>query len=140
MNWKIEYRVIKLKEKLGEYISCPKDVINALKNTFDPISEEMYILIFDTKNQIIEKHLIAKGGYNTLMMKPAQIFRKVLITGGDSFIIAHNHPSGDVKPSEDDIVFTKKVLKGASLLGINFLDHIIYCNENHYSFKKENLL
>ncbi len=93
MNWKTEYRVIKIKESSGEYITTPFQVIDCLTDAFNPVSEEMYLLIMDIKNRVIEKHLVLKGGYNQLLLKPADIFRPLLMNGGDHFILAHNHPS-----------------------------------------------
>ena len=142
MKWKIEYRTIILKEKSGEYITTPGHVAEALTEVFSPISEEFYLLIMDTKNQIIEKHLVCKGNYNTLHIAPAEIFRSLLMNGGKNFIIAHNHPSGDSEPSEEDIIMTRKIKNAAEILGVCLLDHIIYTGDekNYYSFKKNDLL
>ena len=142
MNWKTEYRVIKLKEASGEYITAPRQVIDCLSDTFNPVSEEMYLLIMDVKNQVIEKHLISKGGYNQLTLKPADVFRPLLMNGGNHFILAHSHPSGDPKPSEDDMIFTRKIKNAAEILGVSFLDHVIYTGDpgKYYSFKKQDLL
>ncbi len=142
MNWKTEYRVIKLKESSGKYITAPQQAIDCLADTFNPISEEMYLLIMDVKNQVLEKHLVLKGGYNQLLLKPADIFRPLLMNGGGQFILAHNHPSGDHKPSEDDLIFTRKIKKAAEILGVSFLDHVIYTGDpgKFYSFKKEGLI
>ena len=141
-QWKTEYRVIKLKEGTGEYITAPKEIIDCLSDVFNPVAEEMYLLIMDVKNQVIEKHLVLKGGYNLLMCKPADIFRPLLMHGGGHFVLAHNHPSGDCSPSEEDLIFTREIKKVADILGVKFLDHLIYTSnlDDYYSFKKNDLI
>jgi DNA repair protein RadC len=97
-------------------------------------------LIINNANKVIDKHLVCKGTSNMLTVTPADILRPVLMTGGNSIILAHNHPSGDVSPSHEDITFTAKIKKACNIMAINLLDHLVYSSDNYYSFKKEGIL
>jgi len=140
MKFKIKYKEFILSEPESEIINTPSKVLDCLKDDFNAISEELYLIIMNTKNNILEKHLIAKGDINSLAIKPADIFRLIFMTSGSRFIIAHNHPSGDVKPSEEDLTFYKKIVKLSKDMGLDFLDNIIYSDRDIYSFRKHDLI
>lgn len=142
MKYKIESKQyhIKVADSDATAISTPSTVFEALKEDFNPVQEEMYLLILNTKNKIIDKILISKGGHNSMAITPIEILRPIIMTNGNNFILAHNHPSGDINPSEEDITFTRKLKKAVDLLGLNLLDHVIYTDSDWYSFNKENLL
>lgn len=131
---------LKVADISAEVVSHPTTVFNMLKDSFNPIQEEVYILILNTKNQVIDKHLVSKGGINTTLITPAEILRPIFLTNGNSFIIAHNHPSGSIEPSEEDIIFTRKIKKASEVCGLSLLDHVIYTSTSFYSFKKKDLL
>ncbi len=140
MKWKMQYQTIELSEPLNEYVSCPSDVSRALNSVFNPIQEELYCLILNTRGNILAKHLIGKGGNGQISISPCDIFRTVLLTGGNRIILAHNHPAGQMEPSREDIVFTEKVQEGCKLLGLQLLDHIIYSATGIYSMNENHLL
>lgn len=140
MKYKVKYHEYEFKLKDSKAISTPEKLHKVLKDDYSPLSEEMYLLVLNIKNQVIDKYLIAKGGYNMVMCTPADILRQVLQAGGQNFIVAHNHPSNSVEPSQEDIIFTKKVEKASQIVGLNLLDHLIYTPEKFYSFKKNGII
>ena len=140
MTYKIKYKEYELLRDFGNEVCDPAAVFEALKDDYSPIQETLYALILTTKNKIIEKYEIAKGGINSVNVSAADLFRHVLISGGDRFILAHNHPSGELSPSEDDLKFTQKVLSGCKVIGLDLLDHIIFNETEWYSMKKEGLI
>ena len=140
MDYKIEIKTYKLKEAIGEKVNSPEIAFSALKDDFNAIQEELYLLLLGPENKIIEKILVAKGSLSSTTIDPASIFRNVLLSRGNSFILAHNHPSGDVTPSEEDLLFVKNVMKGARTVGLTFVDNLIYSDKKFLSFKKEHLL
>lgn len=140
MKYRVAYQEYTFKVAEGESLSTPDKVSEILRKDYNPAGEEMYLLILDLKSRIIEKYLIAKGTYNIVLISPADIFTQVLKCNSQQFIIAHNHPSGDTTPSKEDIIFTKKVEKAASIMGISFIDHIIYTSDNFYSFKTNGII
>jgi len=135
MEYKIQYKCYTLKSKTGLTITAPKNIFDALVEDYNPLQEEMHLLVMDIKNNVLDKYMIVKGANNIVMCQGVDIFRHVIKSDGISFALAHNHPSGDCTPSEADITFTQKVNEGSELLGLNFLDHVIYSTTDFYSMK-----
>ena len=119
-----------------EEISNPELLFKIVKKDFNPIQEEIYLLILNTRHTIIDKIMIARGALGQVAIQPADVLRQVLLTNGNRFILAHNHPSGNATPSEEDIFFTRKISKASEICGLLFLDHIIYTDKEYTSFKK----
>ena len=74
------------------------------------------------------------------MCTPADIFCPLFRLNARNFIIAHSHPSDDTNPSKEDVIFTNKIAKAADIVGLNFLDHIIFGTEAYYSFKQNGII
>lgn len=96
--------------------------------------ESFYVLCLNTKSQILLSKEIHKGFCNSVITDMKILFSTVLQTGALSFICAHNHPSGNEKPSEEDKALTRKIYHASKLLDLSFLDHVIVTTEEHYSF------
>jgi DNA repair protein RadC len=140
MKYKIKYQEYDLQCCEGPAICTPNELHAIVKDDYSPISEEMYLLVLNIKNKVINKYLIAKGSYNIILCSPADIFTPILKADGRSFVLAHNHPSGDIKPSQEDTIFTKKINECSKLMGVSFIDHIIYTPTEYYSFKKQGII
>ena len=116
------------------------DIYNLIKHDFDALTHEKVMAIFvDSKNQIIKKEFIFEGGINYSIIEPRKVITKALYLNASGFFLAHNHPSGDTMPSEEDINITKKLKNISVQLNIRFLDHIIIGDE-YYSLFENNLL
>lgn len=102
--------------------------------------EEFWIIVMKTDNQIIEKIRISSGGVSSTIVDPKVIFKYLLIKNGSAFILCHNHPSNNICPSQKDIQLTNSIKKGADLLYIRMLDHIIVGSQKYYSFADEGML
>jgi len=142
MKSKIKYVEIELAEPAGAVLT-PEQVRAAMSpDDFDFATESIYCLVMDSKDRILKKLEVAKGSVNTVSTTPGDLFRRVLLMGSEKFIIVHNHPSGEVEPSEEDLRFTRKVWKGADLLGLKMLDHVIVNPDasRHYSFREAGIL
>lgn len=98
--------------------------------------EEMYILILDTKNQVIEKIKSYKGTVNSSVLRSAEIFRPAVIRNCPSVIVCHNHPSGDPSPSPEDMEVTSQLIQAGKVLDIELLDHLIIGNPRYISLKE----
>jgi DNA repair protein RadC len=140
INYEVKTYTIKVADSDAAKITSPETAFEILKDSFNPIQEDIYLLIVDTKGQVIEKLLVARGSMTSAVIRPSDILRPVLLTNGNRIILAHNHPSKNLEPSEDDIKFTRKIIKACDLIGIDFLDHLIFSDENNYSFKQNNLI
>ncbi len=106
----------------------------------DKYHEEFWILLLDRANQLIRKVNISEGGLSGTIADQKKIFKLALENNCSSVILAHNHPSNNLKPSDNDIQLTKTIQKAGSTLEINVLDHIIVGSDNYFSFADESLM
>jgi len=100
----------------------------------DKKQEHFYCVYLNTKNQIIKDKLLFVGTINESLVHPREIFKEAYLLSASSIICIHNHPTGNVEPSKNDIIITKQLKEVGNLLGINVLDHIIIGKDNYYSF------
>jgi len=98
--------------------------------------ERFAVLLLDVKNRLIGTQVITIGTATETLASPREIFREVIRQGATRVIVAHNHPSGNVEPSPQDIDLTRQLLTGAQFLGIPLLDHLILGNGNHQSLRE----
>ena len=129
--------VIEKKKK----IKSSKDAYDVLyADLSDKNYEEFWILLLDRANQIIKKINISEGGLSGTIADPKKIFKYALENNSSSIILAHNHPSNNIKPSDNDIKLTKTISKAASVLEISVLDHIIVGSDKYFSFADESMI
>lgn len=98
--------------------------------------ERFAVLMLDVKNCLIGTQVITIGTATETLVHPREVFRESIRQGACKLIIAHNHPSGNLEPSEADIELTKQLLQGAKYLDIPLLDHVILGNGNHQSIRQ----
>lgn len=124
-----------------EKISGSRDVFEYFQNNLaDNQYEEFWILLLSRANKIIKKSSISQGGIAGTVADPKKIFKTALENNASSIILCHNHPSGNIKPSEADIKLTKKLKDAGVLLDISVLDHVIVGDNTYFSFADENLI
>lgn len=116
------------------------DVFELFKGTFDDKEQEyFYCLYLDNRKKLKKKKLLFIGTINYSVVHPREIFKEAYMIGAVSIIIIHNHPTGDVNPSHQDIETTKKIIEVGKLLGIKIDDHVIVGQNNYYSFFENGL-
>ena len=98
--------------------------------------EKFAVLLLDVNNRLLGTQVITIGTATETLAHPREIFREVIRQGASKVIISHNHPSGNVEPSPEDINLTKQLLAGAQFLAIPLLDHIIIGNGEHSSLRQ----
>ncbi len=99
--------------------------------------EEMYVLFLNRKNSVLGYHILSMGGITGTIADLRLLFAVALKSLATSIIIAHNHPSGQLKPSGEDIALTKNIKETGEIMNITLLDHLIVSNEGYYSFADE---
>ncbi|MDD5507403.1 MAG: DNA repair protein RadC [Bacteroidales bacterium] len=102
--------------------------------------EGFWLLLLDRANKIVGQEKISEGGTAGTVADPKRIFKVAIDRFASSLILCHNHPSGNVEPSQADITLTKKLIHAGALLDIQILDHIIIGEENYFSFADENMM
>lgn len=119
------------KKKIGS----SKDIFELFQpNMTDLPYEEFWILLLNRANKIIDKYQISQGGVSGTIADPKIIFRLAVTNLASSVILCHNHPSGNINPSNEDTKLTKKIKLGCELLEIKLLDHIIIGDQSYYSY------
>ncbi len=118
-------------------IRTPDDAVDTVQKLIADMDREMVICIYmATSGRVISASVCAIGTIDGAMVSPAEIMRTALMTGCRSLILTHNHPSGEIKPSTEDIAITKRLCEAGRLIGIQVLDHIIIGSGTKHSIKE----
>ena len=135
-------RIYNSNNNLKRYnIKNPIDIISYFNELLkDKKQEEFYVLYLDNKNNVIENKKLFVGTLNKSIVHPREIFKEAYILSSASIVCVHNHPSGNVTPSQEDISLTRKIHKIALIHEIKLLDHIIVGDNNYFSFYENKLL
>lgn len=127
-------------EKITQ-INSSTDVFNYMHQDFAHLHhEEFWILLLNRANQILGKSLISKGGQAGTVADPKIIFKIALQHNAASIILMHNHPSGNLKPSNSDLKITQDMVASGQLLSLQVIDHLIFSNNAYFSFKDEGII
>jgi len=122
-------------------ITSSADAYNCLYSVMEDLNHEVFkILLLNRNNKVTRIETISTGGVAGTIVDPKVIFKKALDEQSSSIILSHNHPSGNLKPSQADLDITKKLVKAGKTLEINVLDHIIISEKGYYSFLDEGLI
>lgn len=113
------------------------DIIKTVLNTDELPNEHFIMLSLSTKNEVIGFHTIFVGTLNASIVHPREIFQQALLNNAASIIVAHNHPSGDPTPSQEDIQVTRRLVEAGKILGIELLDHLILGHGDKFVSLKE---
>ena len=96
--------------------------------------EQFLICGLDAKHGLIGINVVSTGSLNLTIVHPREVFKPLILMNAGAWLCAHNHPSGDITPSPEDRVLTKRLREAADLFGIPLLDHLILAEERYYSF------
>jgi len=102
--------------------------------------EYFYILCLDTRNHVRSKKQVSMGNLDSSIVHPREVFKEAISSLASSVIFVHNHPSGDLEPSPEDIHLTRRLVEAGQLLGIPVLDHIIVNDKSYISLKARDLI
>lgn len=122
-------------------ITGSRDVYNLLNRYYADLNhEEFWVVLLSRSNNVISRQLISKGGQSGTIADPKIIFQTALENHAAGLILSHNHPSGNLKPSQADIALTRKLTEAGSFLDMPVLDHIIFSNSSFFSFADEGMM
>lgn len=142
------YTVKRVKEDTGRYdldskqIKDPDSARNIIETVLDlnaSTVENLGLLTVDIKLNVIGIHIVTIGSLNSSIVHPRDIFQRAILDNAHQIILFHNHPSGDPRPSNDDIGVTRRVAEAGEILGVPLADHIIVGDGRYTSLKEEGL-
>src|ERR671914_168156 len=107
-----------------------------LEDAVDRDKEHFYVMHLDIRNRVKLVELVSLGTLTSSLVHPRETFRRAVMQGSASIIVAHNHPSGDVEPSDEDTRITKLLHESGNILGITLIDHVIFTNDKFFSFRE----
>ncbi|HUV52728.1 MAG TPA: JAB domain-containing protein, partial [Dehalococcoidia bacterium] len=121
-------------------VKSPADIVNLLQGEMAFLEqEELWLVLLNTKNQVLGIPRVYKGSINTSLIRVGELFKEAVRENCPALIVVHNHPSGDPTPSPEDVKVTEQIVKAGKLLDIDVLDHIIIGQQRHISLKERGL-
>jgi len=133
-------RVEKAASNEAPRISTPKDVFAQARDLCNAKKEHLIGFYLDSQNHLLARETISIGSLNTTRTHPREILHPAITHLALGFILVHNHPSGTLVPSSDDIEFTRAIARAGEMMGIPLYDHVIVSREGHVSLKEKGLL
>ena len=122
---------------LRDRMDRPEAVHEHLKHAFKEYETEHFkALLLNTKNELLRVVEISHGGVDETVAAPRDVFRQAVREGASGVVVAHNHPSGDPEPSRADLLLTRRLKEAADIIGIRFLDHVIFGDGRYVSLKE----
>ena len=122
-------------------IKNPEAVFKLINSSIkDKAKEHFKLILLNTRNQKMGISDISTGTLTTSLVHPREVFKDAISHSAASVILAHNHPSGDPEPSEEDVTITKRLVESGKLLGVEVVDHIIIGKNSFYSFREKGLI
>ena len=135
-----ELETVYLHEQEKIILNDPKKVFEQTKDLQTWTKEGFIVFCLDTDLSIISREIVSIGTLNSCIIHPREIFRTAITRNANSIIVAHNHPSGNLTPSKEDLDITKQLKNAGEILNILLLDHVIVSKQGYNSIKdnKEN--
>ncbi len=131
-------RMHKYKPVDNYIIRSPEDGANFVMEEMRNLNQEHLVALFlNTKNQVIHRQTIFIGSLNASIVHPREIFREAVKRSAASVVCAHNHPSGNPAPSQEDIHVTRRLVEAGKIMGIEVLDHLVIGNQSYISLKEK---
>lgn len=121
-------------------IRKPEDIVPFVRNYAVSQKEHFLVVTLNGGHEIIQIHVTSVGTLNRSLIHPREVFNEAIKENAAAIILCHNHPSGNVTPSEEDIVATRLLVEASQIVGIEILDHVIVDREKHFSFMEHGLI
>ena len=124
----------------GRTISAPADIFNEIRHYASRQQEHLVVIMLNGAHEVMGNVVATVGLLNRTIVHPREVFSEPLKQRAAAIAIAHNHPSGNVLPSEDDKDVTQRLKKCGDILGIKILDHLVFSDDKYYSFLEHGLM
>ena len=134
-------QIFETEKKKYNSVTSPEEMFKIISSKINNYSKEhFYVISLDIRNNYIGIDEISVGTLTASLVHPRETFESAIRRHAAHIIIAHNHPSGEVEPSEDDLKITKRLVDAGKIMGIEVLDHLIITEMRYLSFKEKNLI
>ena len=134
---KMSYEIISVRKRKTIKIKTPMDIYKAIKQHVRNEQELFLVITLNASNEIIAIHIASMGSANMTIIQPREIFKHAVRDNVAAIIVAHNHPSGALEPSHEDVGITQRIIEAGKILGIPVIDHLIISKLNYYSFGQD---
>ena len=124
----------------GQKIRHPGDIFTLIRHYADRRQEKFLCVSLNGAHEVLAKRIVTVGLVNRTIIHPREVFADPILDRASAIIAAHNHPSGNLQPSDEDNEITHRLNATAHILGINFLDHLIFSEFSYFSFRQEGLI
>ena len=121
-------------------VSSPREAYGQVRHLARASKEHLVGLYLDAQNSLIVRETLSIGTLNTTRTHPREVLQPAIVHHALGFILIHNHPSGSLVPSRDDVEFTRAMRRAAELMGIDLYDHLVVSREGYVSLKEKGLL
>ena len=129
-----------LKGKKTILLTSPKEIWKEMRDIRNKKKEYCVVFYLDIQNQIIKRNIISIGTLDASIVHPREVFEVAVKKHAAQIIISHNHPSGQVIPSQEDIQITKRLVEAGEILGIKVIDHVIVTDRHYLSLRQRGLM
>ena len=121
----------------GKSLTTPNDIFHLIRHyAFDNYQEKLVVIAFNGAQEVIFNKVVTQGLLDRTVVHPREVFAEAIKRRASAIIIAHNHPSGCLEPSEADRDITQRLVLAGNILGVKLLDHLIFTEEGFYSFRE----
>ena len=124
----------------GQRIRNPTDIHNLIRHHADRRQERFLCLSLNGAHEVLAVRIVTIGLVNRTIVHPREVFADPILDRASAVIVAHNHPSGNLRPSEEDREITDRLKAAGDILGLNFLDHLIFSENFYFSFRQEGMI
>lgn len=133
----VEFRVVHQTKTTYGQVRGPEGVVKLIRELTDGLTDErFYAVALDNRNNVLAIHLCSIGDHSSTLVHPRSVFRTAVYASAVALVVAHNHPSGDPEPSQEDIAVTRRLHEAGKILGIPVLDHVIIGGTRHQSMRQ----
>ena len=125
---------------VGQQIRNPEDIYNLIKHHADHRQEKFICISLNGAHEVLATRIVTIGLVNRTIVHPREVFADPLQDRASSIAVAHNHPSGNLTPSKEDNEITSRLNTAAGIMGLGFLDHLIFTENFYFSYRQEGLI
>ena len=131
------FELLKAMEPSAENVGSASAVWQAVRPYGAKRQEHFLVVLLNNNNAIIDTKVVSIGTVSETIVHPRELFRDAILLNASRLILAHNHPSGNLQPSNEDIAVTKRIIEAGKTIGIQCIDHVVFSPHSYLSMREE---